>query len=452
MTRAILSVAMLLLALAGLAACGRSEEGGPVPEILEVTSERVSTVSGKPASNLTVKFDRDVELATAKVPLASRIELDVPDLIGGGTRRVLAASAELSKDDLRTMVLRVDALVPDGARVRIDRRAFNATAEGEVVGVVKSELSAGFALLATTAFGSLLPGLFAEARVIEATEADRDTTAMRALLDQHLQQRGSDNEIRSKALARFDAMPIATVPSPKMRAALAALTGTFADAAIDYLLTDKNCTGKPAALIAFQEPPEFPGLLGRATFTQDRRRIISLNPITEGDRIEHLMALLAHESIHCDRDDGKFEEIAATALDTFLYMQLVAVDPTLVDSNTPLARDLNIDVVAFINSGRAVPESVGVLKSPSVEQAVPGSNSRAASFGDLIVAAYEGLDQNESREEPLANAYVAVLAAAANMPAGDAFDLAYLDEVLGRAMQPGALAAALTAFRMAPVT
>lgn len=444
--------AALLLAATLLGACGGGESGGPVPQVKEVTAERIANAGGKETSKVTVRFDRDVELATARVPLASRIEIEVPDLVNQGTRRILVSTAEVSKDDPRVIILTVAALVPDGTKVHIDKRAFNADAEGELVAVVESELSAAFALLATTAFESFLPGFLEPAQVIPPTDADRDPAAMRQLLDEHLQARGTNNELRTKALNRFDAMPVDLVPSPKMRAALAALTGTFADAAIDYLFTDQNCTNKPVALIAFQEPPEAPDLLGRATFTTDRRRVISLNPVTEGDRIEHLMPLLAHEAIHCDRDDGRFEEIAATALDAFLYMQLIAVDPTLVESNTPLARDLNVDVVAMINSGRAIPESVGVLKSPSVSQAVPGSTARAASFGDLVVAAYEGLEQNESRDERLANAYVAVLAEAAGMPAKSAFDLAYLDEVLGRALPPAVLGAALSALDMAPVS
>ncbi len=450
-TRSTLLAAALASCLV-LGACGGDESAGPVPQVKEVTAERLAGTGGKQTSRVTVRFDRDLELAVGRVPLASRIELEVPDLVAQGTRRVLVSSAEVSKNDPRAIILTVAALVPDGTKVRIDKRAFNADAEGELVAVVESELSAAFALLATTAFESSLPSLLDPAQVIAPTEADRDPVAMRAALDAHLQARGTNAELRTKALTRFDAMPVEIVPSPKIRAALAALTGTFAEAAIDYLLTDQNCTAKPAALIAFQEPPEAPDLIGRVTFTSDRRRIISLNPKTEGDRIEHLLPLLLHEAIHCDRDDGRFEEIAATALDTFLYMQLVAVDPTLVESNTPLARDLNVDAVAMINSGRAVPESVGVLKSPSVNQAVPGSTSRAASFGDLVVSAYEGLEQNESREERLANAYIAVLAMAAGMPAQNAFDLAYLDEVLGRAMPPAVLGAVLSALRMAPVS
>lgn len=445
-------VAMLATVALMVGACGGGEGGGPVPQVKEVTAERVAGSGGKQTSRITVRFDRDLELATARVPLASRFELEVPDLVTQSTRRVLIATAEVSKDDRRVIILTVGALVPDGAKVHIDKRAFNVDAEGELVATVQSELSAAFALLATKAFESFLPSFLEAPQVVAPTEADRNQMAMRQALDDHLQARGTNNELRTKALNRFDAMPVDVMPSPKMRAALAALTGTFADAAIDYLLTDKNCTGKPAALIVFQEPPEAPDLLGRSTFTTDRRRVISLNPSTEGDRIEHLMPLLVHEAIHCDRDDGRFEEIAATALDSFLYMQLLAVDPTLVQANTPLARDLNIDVVAMINSGRAVPESVGVLKSPSVTQAVPGSTARAASFGDLVVAAYEGLEQNESRDEGLANTFVAVLAEASGMPALSAFDLAYLDEVLGRAMPPAVLGAALAALEMEPVS
>lgn len=433
-----------------IAGCGGGNDA-PLPQVQEVTAQRLTTTSGKLTSTVTIRFDRELSIARSNVPLASRIELDVPDLVTGETRRVLVTTAEIPGDQPSTIVLTVEALVPDGTKVRIDRRAFNADASGEMVATVTSDLSPALSLLASTAFEPTLPGLLDPASLIPPTEADRDPEAMRAELARHLNQRGTNDATVSRAFAHFDAIPAEIVPSPKLRAALAALTGTFAEPAIDSLLTDQNCTRKPAALISFQPPPDAPELLGRATRTGDGARVISLNPITEGDRIEHLMALLAHEAIHCDNADGRFEEIASTAFDTFLYMQLISVDASLVDSNTPLARDLNVDVVAMINSGRAVPESVGVLKSPSVSRAVPGSTATAASFGDLVVAAYPGLEQNESRDEALADAYVATLASLAGMSVGSAFDPVYLDELLGRAMPPAVLGASLVALEMRPV-
>ncbi|MEX1103711.1 MAG: hypothetical protein WED87_05655, partial [Dehalococcoidia bacterium] len=429
--------ALLLAVLA--AACGGGGGNGDSPiEIEEATSERGVSSTGRQSSTVTLRFDREVSLARSQVPLASRIEVDMPDVISGGTRRVLVASAEVHPNDGRTILVTVSEPVPEGARIRIDRRAFDADAEGELLATVSSDLTPGFALLATTAFQSFLPGLLEQPEVPPVTDADRDPAAMRQLLEEHLANRGTNDDLRAQALAAYDAMPAEIVPSPKLRAALAALTGTFANPAIDYLLTDQNCTREPAALIAFQPPPEIPELLGRSTRSPDGARVISINPVTEGDRLEHLMALLTHEAIHCDRISGRFEEIAATAFDTFLYMQLIAADPTLVESNTPLSRDLNVDVIALINSGRAVPESVGILQSSGVTQAVPGSSSTAPSFGDLVIAAYESIEFNESAAEPLARAYVELLAQLAGMDSGPPFDLVYLDELLGRAMPPSA--------------
>lgn len=441
----------VLLGATLIGACGGGGTPNPGPELRTATSERVISESGAQSSTITVRFDRDLQLARARVPLASRIEIDIPDLISGGTRRVLVASAEIHPEDQQVLTIKVDDLIPEGARIRIDRRAFDSRAEGEIVADIESDLTPGFALLATVAFQPFLPGLLEEPEPVPVSDADRDPAAMRQVLDEHLLNRGTNDELRNRALATYDSMSVEIVPSPKLRAALAALTGTFASAAIDYLLTDENCSRQPAALITFQPPPEAPELLGRSTRAENGARVISINPISEGDRIEHLMSLLAHEAIHCDQVAGRFEEIAATAFDTFLYLQLISIDPTLVESNTPLSRDLNVDAVAMINSGRGVPESVGVLQSPNVTVAIPGSSSNATSFGDLVVAAYAEIEFNESPPEPLANAYAALLAQFVGMDTGPAFNLVYLDELLGRALPPPALAAALVAFDMRPV-
>jgi hypothetical protein len=430
-----------------LAACG----GGATPESPEVVSavsERGVSETGEQSSTITLRFDRDLDVPRGRVPLASRIEIDVPDIAEGDTRRVLVASAETDAEEL---IIRVNDLVPDGARVRIDRRAFDPRADGEIVAEVTSDLTPAFALLATVTFQSTLPGLLDEAEPAPVTPEDRDPAAMRQVLDEHLARRGTRDDLRASALLTYDSIPPEIVPSPKLRAALAALIGTFAAPAIPSLLTGENCTQRPAALIAFQPPPELPELLGRSTRDEDGARVISINPIAEGDRIEHLMALLAHEAVHCDRVSGRYEEIAATALDTFLYLTLVAIDPTLVESNTPLARDLNIDAIAMINSGRFVPESVGVLKSPKVTRALPGSTSQAASFADLVLVAYQDIEFNDSPLETLALEYAGQLAQVAGMDIRSPFDLAYLDELLGRTMPPGVLAGGLIAFQMEPV-
>jgi hypothetical protein len=445
------SLAGLLLTLLG--ACGGGGQPAELPAIKSASAERdVVDGAAKLTSTIQVQFDRTVKLAPSKVPLASQFELSVPDIRGGAAKRVLVSQAAIAESNSRLVVLHVDALVPQGTELRVARRAFQEGAEGDITAAIEADLTPETALLASVALGLTRAALLSPQEPPALSPGDRDPQAMRQALEALLEKQAPSAAARQAALARYDSISSEIVPSPKLRAALAALTGTFAEPAIDYLLTSNNCTGKPAALIAFQPPPDDPKLLARATFTRDGRRVISLNPTTEGNRIEHLMPLLVHEAIHCDNDDGRFEEVAATAMDTWFYLNLVANEPELVDAKSPLARELNVDAIAMINSGRRLPESVGILKSPGVSRAIPETTSAATSFADVVAASYAQIQQNESAEEPLAQKYVEALAQVAGMKPGGAFNLVYLDEVLGRAIEPRVLVAAINALGLVPVS
>ena len=440
------------LALALVGACGSESAGGPQPKGAEARAERdVADGAAKLSSTVTVRFDRAFTLAENRVPLASLFELEVPDPTRGAaaTKRVLVSKAE-AKLETRNITLAVDSLVPDGSKLKVAVKAFQAGAEGEMVVEVKSDLTLPLVVLATTALMPGNPGLFDAAVAPEVKAEDRDPQAQRAALVAHLEKRGAGAATTQKALAHYDAMPAAAIPSPKVRAALAALTGTFAEPAIDSLLTDRNCTGQPVAQIVIQPPPGFPKLIARVTFTGSQQRILSLNPVLEGDRIEHIMPLLAHEAIHCDAKDTRTEEVVATAFDTFLYLQLVAADPSIVETRTPAGRELNVDAVAMINSGRRFPESVGLLPSAGLKRVLPNTNSTFASFAELVAAAYPSVDNGQPTPEAVADAYVANLAHAAGMQPQSAFNVKYMDELLGRAMDRRVLAADIAALGLEP--
>jgi hypothetical protein len=274
---------------------------------------------------------------------------------------------------------------------------------------------------------------------------------MRAALEDHLRARKESAETVARALEVFDTTPPSIVPSAKLRAALAALTGTFAEPAISALLTTQNCTEKPAAGVLFQEPPGGGNLIARVTRSSGAR-VVSINPFAEGERIEHLMPILAHEAIHCDEDDGIYEEVAATAFDGFLYLQLVSVFPDLAEANTRVARELNIDAVAMINSGQRWPESIGILQSPGVELALPLTTSPARSFAEIVALAYRQITETDSPPEAVAQAYADRIAEFSGQLRGEAFDLVYLDQTLGLALDPGILAAAIVAFGLTPAS
>jgi hypothetical protein len=390
------------------------------------------------------------------VPFASNFELSVPVLDPAtaeeSSERVLVTSAEISKTDSNEVVLRVARLVAQGSTLRIAGRAFVEGSKGEIKSDIESDVGVVQALFASVAFQSGRAELVTAGPAPEAKAEDRDAAAMRKQLEAHLDKRGVSADEKKATLDRYDAIPEEVIPSPKLRAALAALNGTFAADAYDSLLTAGNCTNARAANVLFQPPPGAPQLLARVTYTRDGRRIISFNPSLEGERFELLMPLIAHESIHCDRADGRFEEISATALDTFLYLFLVANDPGIAATGSPLAKELNVDAIALINSGRRVPESVGVLRSPAVQRVLPGTSLPYTSFAEFIATTYSDITENQSPQEALAQAYVAQIAGASNQQPGSAFDLAYLDELLGKAINPEVLVAVVRALSLAPAS
>lgn len=455
MSRALVLALVALLAVAIAAACGGGGGGAPVPGIAAVTAERdLRENAALRTSTITVRFDRNFTLAERTVPLASLFEIEIAGVAAGssGTRRVFVRQAAVSTTNGRIIELQVDALVPDGATLRVRREAFRRQEPGDLTAPITSDLSEAAVVLASAAFAPQRAELFEQAATAPPPgPGDRDPAAQRAALEANLASRGASNQVVRDALNAYDAMPVAVVPSAKLRAALAALTGTFAQPAIEALLTAQNCTGQPAAAILFQVPPENPELFARVTYTRDGARVLSFRPDLEAEPLGRLMPLLAHEAIHCDQEDGRWEEIAATAFDTFLFMQLVAADPAVVEGGSALARELNVDAVAMFNSGRRYPESAGILPSEGVARALPLTNSPAASFAELIAAAYTGITTNTSPTEALAQRYAEALAVASGMAAGSAFNLVYLDQLIGRATEPATLAAVYVAFDLAPV-
>jgi len=443
-----LLLASLVVAL--FVGCNSGGEAPAPPRISSAVAER-DVVDGVAQLTSTVKvsFDRNFELADSRVPFASHFEFDVP-LAEGGSERALVQTAEHSVQNSRLVTLKVGRLIPEGATLKISRKAFDPKAVGTLEIEVTGELDATLVLLASEALIVTNPDFFNPATLAELTDADRDPAIQREALEAHMNQRLADPDTLEAALLIYDSIPESVVPSPKLRAALAGLTGTFAEPAIGSLLTRDNCTGQIVARIAFEPPPGNPELIARVTYVGDGARVVSINPFAEGERIEHLMPILAHEAIHCDNLDSRAEEIAATAFDGFLYLQLIAADPELASVQTRVARELNIDAVAMFNSGALIPESIGILPSIGVTQVLPGTNASASSFAEFVAAAYPTVTNSFSPTEPLAQQYAAILAEVSGTPSGDAFDLRYLDELLSRSTGAIVLATAIGAFGLSP--
>jgi hypothetical protein len=444
--RALLLPAVAVAMFAAVACGGGS--ASVVPAIVDARAERDVGADGaaRLSSTITVHFASDVHAAGGDVPFVSHFELAVPGP-SGPAERVLLKSAKL---DGKTVTLAVDRVLPQGTTLKITRSAFPGNAGGDLQVDVASNFTPAAVIRATKALRPTDPDVVADPVTAPVKPEDRDPAVQRQALKTLLQQHNAPAEVVDTALSRYDQMSVDIVPSPKMRAALAALTGTFTEPAITSLLTGDNCTGKPASLIAFQPPPDAPQLMARVTYAIGGQRILSIDPALESDRIEHIMPLLAHEAIHCDRQDSRSEEVAAVAFETFLYLQLIAADPTVVHTGTLAAREMNIDAIAFINSGRRYPESVGILPSPGVLRVLPGSDSKFGSFGELVAAAYPDVDAGSSPDETTAAAYVARLAKIVNIAPQSPFNIKYLDELLGLAMDANTIQQAIAALTAVP--
>ena len=437
-------LAVLVLPWAG--GCGGGGAPAAVPGVAAVDALRdVEDGAALLSSTVTVRFDASYSLAKGDLPLASYFEISVPDILAGEgkTTRVLVTKAEQSKNDQRAIILHVNRLVPEGATLRVARKAFRKGEPGETTAPVHGNLNPLQAILAASELTVTDPAVVRGSEDAAVTAGDRDEAAMRVALEETLARRRAPQTVVQAALGRYDRLiPAEIVPSPKLRAALAALTGTFAEPALATLLTADNCTGRPAAAIVFQVPPESPGLFARVTHEPDGRRVVSINPAIEGEPLERLSPILAHEAVHCDMAASRTEEVAATGFDTLLYLSFLATNPAMARDGTRLTKEFNVDVIALLNSGRALPESAGLLRSPGVRQALPGTNAAFGSFADFVANAYEGVE-DRSPDEPLAQAYVAALARAAGMPVGSAFNLRYLDELIGRSLDPRVMASAI---------
>ncbi len=441
-----------LLATVVLAGCGGRPTAVETPRIVSASAERLTSAFGAAlvATELRVQLDRPLRTLDSSVPIASYFELVLPRS-DGSTKTVLVEQAEADEERPDVVRLRVGYVLPEGTVVRLAERAFVQGATGWVEAPVEGGLPLLQAELANGPLRFSDPRVVEVARVPEVTPEDRDPEAMREALARHLERRGAPTPLREAALATYDAIPAEIVPAPKARAALAALVGTFAEPAVASILSGAHCEGAPVARVEFAPPPDFPNLLARVTRDEESgRRILWLNPSLEGERFELLMPLLAHEAVHCDQLDGRFEELAATAFDTFLYLQLVAVDPSLPLEGTPLARTLNTDALALINSGTWLPESVGVLRSPRVDRVLPESNAEASSFLEHVAAAYPTIDFDFSPTEPLAQSYADRIAELTGQAQGDPFEPVYLDRLLALAMDSGTMLRVIAALRLEP--
>jgi len=395
-----------------------------------------------------VEFDAAVYNGKRDAPAFEYVTIDIPS--ASASDGIETVSASEVRVDGEMVFVTVPRPVPQDSVLHIEGGLFGHTDAPPIQVDVASTLSTFQATLAGNALQPTSPDVVTAGDPPAVTTGDRDTETLRRIMVDHLIGRGTTESIVGRAVGIYDAIDPEIVPSPKIRAALGALAGSFAEPAVEYLFSDVSCTGTPVTLVDFREIPQGGTLLARVIFDDNGDRIVLLKPSLEGERFELLMPLLAHEAIHCDQVDTIEEETAASAFDILLYAQLLTIDPSLALEGTPLSRALNLDLIAMINSGRRYPESLGILASDGVTQALPGTNSPLRSFAEVIANAYDLPPSDSPAPELLADVYASILAEQSGFQAGQPFDLVYLDQLIAQQMEPQALAALVIALTLQP--
>jgi hypothetical protein len=441
----------IAFALGALAACGG---GGstpePQPEVVRASAVR-QVVDGAALQQTVIEitFERPLEAVTRDAPVSTFFDVEVPSATAlDGNETLHPVSARIDGDQVFLTMARP---IPTGTVVFV-AGGFFGTDGVDAEADVASTMTTFNAALASTALAPTDTAIVPDGAEPPAPGPDdANPAAMKELMLEHMRRRGSTEDTLARAALNFDSIDPAVVPSPRLRAALAGLTGSFAEPAIEDLLTTDNCTGLAANRIDFGEIPDGESLVARVIYAEDGSRMVLFQPTLAGERIELLMPLLAHEAIHCDQADPVEEEIAATAFDTFLYLQLLTVDPSIAMTGTPLTRLFNLDAIAMVNSGRRYPESIGILPSDGIAGVFPGSNSQAGSFAEVVANAYPTLGSDpEAEAEPLAQTYAELVRFLTDEGPGDVFDLVWLDALLGAAFDSQSMAAVLVALTLGP--
>ncbi|MEJ7811879.1 MAG: hypothetical protein WKG32_15815 [Gemmatimonadaceae bacterium] len=188
---------------------------------------------------------------------------------------------------------------------------------------------------------------------------------------------------RAAAVSVFnDPVARQRIPSPTLRAALAALHGTFAEPAIDYYLHATTGGGLPlVASVGFGPLPH--DVFGRRTSLGASGQFsLTINAEHLGDNPLAFAGLLAHEVLHDDDQLSRAEEATATAMEALFYLRQFAQHPDIARRPTWLSQRLGLVAVALLNTG--VGSRLGLLASNGNSRLYPGSKLPNTNFYSMI--------------------------------------------------------------------
>ena len=164
-----------------------------------------------------------------------------------------------------------------------------------------------------------------------------------------------------------------------LRAAFAALRGTFADPAINFFLNSKTPGGNPRftlARLGGTFPADAVAVVGADGGTPDPDDCnIIFSRRFQFEKPFLLTNVWAHEPLHCGPglDRGIYEEGAALSFNELLYLRQLARHPGLARTGTELSRIDNGFALSRLNSGLG--SRLGLYATNGGRQLFPGSST-----------------------------------------------------------------------------
>ncbi len=164
------------------------------------------------------------------------------------------------------------------------------------------------------------------------------------------------------------------VPSPTLRAAVTGLKGTFAEPAIDFLLSDR------VSKIVFDYAHENQSLVEfyhrwATANVRNGKLEYFLQPENSGTYPFIFTAILAHEALHEDNRVAGAEEMIAKAVENWMIIQIASRHPDIMQTDK-LSRRLISGAMILYNSGTGA--HVGGLYQTNRDALIPPNSAHYA--------------------------------------------------------------------------
>ncbi len=219
------------------------------------------------------------------------------------------------------------------------------------------------------------PGVYTESNAMVPATGDTLTeTTARVALETFLAKRITNADTLQQMLSTFDdAVLIAKMPSPTLRAGLLSLNGTLAQSAIDAILRG------PFGPLTF-------GTVTSGDYADVKSdRSVTVDQRYQSEAFPLLGAVFTRMALQIDQQTGRNEEITIASFLALVAMQQTLTDSTIAQSESELSRRMNTQMLARLNSGQANFPNIGIYQTPNGQAFPNGSNftGYAAVFAPL---------------------------------------------------------------------